>query len=130
MSASDGREDPNAARELPAFSLQDPDPDQAEQGGIPKSSSNSAPERAGGRSPGGSYALALQKACDTALSRVKSNNMIANSNWASPLATAPSAISTMAILFKVADKECAAGLEVGSQDVMDAENNTIRGRLP
>jgi hypothetical protein len=77
-----------------------------------------------------SYALALQKACDTALKRVKSNNIIVNSNWVSPLAAAPSAISTMAILFKVADKECAAGLEVESQEVMDAENNVVKGRLP
>jgi hypothetical protein len=77
-----------------------------------------------------SYALSLQKACDVAYQRVKNNNVIANTNWASPLATAPSAISTMAILLKAADKEAAAGLEIESQDVKDLEGTTIVGSLP
>jgi hypothetical protein len=77
-----------------------------------------------------SYALTLQKACDVAYQRVKNNNVIANTNWASPLATAPSAISTMAILLKAADKEAAAGLEIESQDVKDLDGNLIVGSLP
>jgi hypothetical protein len=76
------------------------------------------------------YALTLQRACTQALQRVRSNNIIANSNWSAPLATAPSAIATMAILFKVADQDCAAGLEVESLDVMDSDGTTLRGKLP
>lgn len=75
------------------------------------------------------YALSLQKACNVALQRVKSNNVVANSNWASPLAAAPSAISTMAILLKAADQEAAAGLEIESQDVK-AEDGSVVGTLP
>jgi hypothetical protein len=77
-----------------------------------------------------SYALSLQKACNIALQRVKNNNVIANTNWASPLATAPSAISTMAILLKAADKEAAAGLEIDSQEVKGMDDTTIVGSLP
>jgi hypothetical protein len=78
----------------------------------------------------GLYALTLQKACNVALQRVKNNNVIANTNWASPLATAPSAISTMAILLKAAEKEAAAGLEIESREVKDLEGTTIVGSLP
>ena len=65
------------------------------------------------------YALALQKACNTAVDRVKSNNMIENSPWATSLVAAPNAIATMAILFKVADREEASDLEVDSLDIID-----------
>ena len=75
------------------------------------------------------YALTLQKACNTALQRVKNNNIIVNSNWASPLAAAPSAISTMAILLKTAEMKAAAGLEIESQDVKD-EAGAVQGHLP
>ncbi|KAK3374692.1 hypothetical protein B0H63DRAFT_480744 [Podospora didyma] len=77
----------------------------------------------------GSYALALQKTCSAALQRVKSNNVIANTNWAAPLAAAPSAISTMAILLKAADLKAAAGLEVETQDVIVGDGAPA-GRLP
>lgn len=76
------------------------------------------------------YALTLQKACDKAIRSVKGNHIVVNSNWAAPLSSAPSAIATMAILFKVADQECAAGLEVDSLEVMDLDNITLRGKLP
>lgn len=96
-------------------------------------SSTPAGARSNSRSEGqdrkASYALSLQKACNVALQRVKNNNVIANTNWASPLAAAPSAISTMAILLKAADKEAAAGLEIESQDVK-GEDGTVRGTLP
>ena len=75
------------------------------------------------------YALTLQKACNTAVQRVKNNNIIANSNWASPLAAAPSAISTMAILLKTAEMKAAAGLEIESQDVKN-EEGVVVGTLP
>ncbi|MCJ1401423.1 hypothetical protein MMC11_004636 [Xylographa trunciseda] len=75
------------------------------------------------------YAVTLQKACNTALQRVKNNNIVANSNWAAPLAAAPSAISTMAILLKTAEMKAAAGLEIESQDVKDEEGN-VKGKLP
>ena len=65
------------------------------------------------------YALALQKVCATAIDRVKSNNMIKNSPLAASLVAAPNAIATMAILFKVADREEASGLEVDSLDIID-----------
>ncbi len=82
------------------------------------------------RSSKTSYALTLQKACDKAIRAVKGNHIVANSNWAAPLSTAPSAIATMAILFKVADQECAAGLEVDSLEIMDLDHITLRGKLP
>jgi hypothetical protein len=75
------------------------------------------------------YALALQKTCGVALQRVKNSNVIANTNWAAPLAAAPSAISTMAILLKTADLKAAAGLEVESQEVK-ADDGTAVGHLP
>ncbi|SPJ91048.1 uncharacterized protein FTOL_13450 [Fusarium torulosum] len=75
------------------------------------------------------YALALHKACGVALKRVRNNNVVANTNWAAPLAAAPSAISTMAILLKAADLEAAAGLEVESQEVK-TDDGTIAGYLP
>jgi hypothetical protein len=124
----------NQATELPnGFPADNADhhyPAAAGRAQMPEDRDDGVNERAGRPSRKASYALALQRACDTAGERVKSNNMIANSNWASPLASAPSAISTMAILFKVADRDCAHGLEVASQDVMDVENNTVKGRLP
>jgi hypothetical protein len=75
------------------------------------------------------YALTLQRACNNAVERVKNNNIIANSNWASPLAAAPSAISTMAILLKTAEMKAAAGLEIESQDVKN-EAGVVVGTLP
>ena len=74
------------------------------------------------------YTLILQNACASALQRMKSNEIIANSSWADPLAAAPLAISTMAILLKAADKEAAGGLEIESQDVL--EDGKPVGRLP
>ncbi|KAK4207742.1 hypothetical protein QBC37DRAFT_298078 [Rhypophila decipiens] len=74
------------------------------------------------------YALTLQKAYTSAIDRVKSNELIANSSWAAPLAAAPSAISTMAILLKAADQKAAAGLEVESQEVLDGDK--VVGKLP
>lgn len=76
------------------------------------------------------HALTLQKACDTAIRSVKGNHIVVNSNWAALLSSAPSAIATMAILFKVANQECAAGLEVDSLEVMGLDNITLRGKLP
>ena len=78
------------------------------------------------------YALYLQKACNVALNRVKNNSMIANTNWASPLASAPSAISTMAILLKAADLKAAAGLKVESQEIIEVtmDEAKVWGRLP
>jgi len=88
------------------------------------------PETSGSKDKKASYALTLQKACDVAYQRVKNNNVIANTNWASPLATAPAAISTMAILLKAADKEAAAGLEIESQEIKDLDGNVVVGNLP
>ncbi|OCL11172.1 hypothetical protein AOQ84DRAFT_287772 [Glonium stellatum] len=75
------------------------------------------------------YALTLQKACNTALRRVKNNSIVANCNWAAPLAAAPPAASTMAILLKTAEMKAAAGLEIESQEVKDDEGN-VKGKLP
>jgi len=82
------------------------------------------------RSSKTAYTLTLQKACDKAIRAVRGNHIVANSNWAAPLSTAPSAIATMAILFKVADQDCAAGLEVDSLEIMDLDHVTLRGKLP
>ena len=84
----------------------------------------------GPRSSKTGYALILQKACDKAIRVVKGNNILVNSNWAPPLVSALSAIAIMGILFKVADQECAAGLEVDSLEVMELDNITLRGKLP
>ena len=75
-----------------------------------------------------SYALSLQKACNTAFERVKGNHMMVDKAWAGPLATAPSAISTMAILFKAADVPKARGLKVENLQVMDGSVEV--GQLP
>ncbi|KAM7198901.1 hypothetical protein V8F20_005968 [Naviculisporaceae sp. PSN 640] len=91
-------------------------------------STNGDAEPAPPRDRRAEYALTLQKACTNALDRVKSNELIANSSWASPLAAAPSAISTMAILLKAADQKAAAGLEVESQEVL--EEGKVVGKLP
>lgn len=76
------------------------------------------------------YALSLQRACDSALQRVKNNTIIANTNWAAPLATAPCAISTMAILLKAAAKDAAAGLEIETRDVKTLDGTKVAGNLP
>lgn len=69
-------------------------------------------------------ALELQRDCNHALDRIKKNSLIANSPWADTLAAAPSAISTMAILFKIADRDEAKGLVVDSLDVMFVNEST------
>lgn len=89
----------------------------------------SSGQQSGSRDRRATYALTLQKACNIAVQRVKSSNIIANSNWASPLAAAPSAISTMAILLKTAELRAAAGLEIESQEVKNEEGNVV-GTLP
>lgn len=94
----------------------------------PSNMSTNGDTEAGPRDRKADYALSLQKACTNALQRVKNNEIIANTSWAAPLAAAPSAISTMAILLKAADKEAAAGLEIESQDVLEAGKPV--GRLP
>jgi hypothetical protein len=114
--------------ELPGGATRSPDP------GPPDYDDNSerAPRSNGQsetRDRRAAYALTLQKACNTAVQRVKNNNIIANSNWASPLAAAPSAISTMAILLKTAEMKAAAGLEIESQDVKNEEGAVV-GTLP
>ena len=112
-------ENPALAPELPGY--------------LPHAENSEYAERGDGKSEGrdqkAAYALILQKACNTALRRVKNNNIVANSNWASPLAAAPSAISTMAILLKTAEMKAAAGLEIESQEVKDNEGN-VKGELP
>ncbi|KAK7425622.1 hypothetical protein QQZ08_007945 [Neonectria magnoliae] len=60
--------------------------------------------------------------------RVKNNNVIVNTNWTVPLAAAPSAISTMAILLKAADLGAAPRLEVESYEVR-ADDGTAVGHL-
>jgi len=75
------------------------------------------------------YALTLQKACNDALQRVKSNNMLTASNWASPLAAAPCAVSIMAICLKTAAEKRAAGLEIGDINIKNEKGDVV-GTLP
>ena len=82
------------------------------------------------RDPRAAYALQVQRACKTALQRVKQNNMLANSNWAEPLTAAPTAISVMAFLLKTAADKKAAGLTVASVDVKDEQGIEVVGKLP
>lgn len=91
--------------------------------------SGGAAPNAAPRDSKASYALTLQRACASALRQMKSNEMIADSTWAAPLAAAPLAISTMAILLKAADMEAAAGLEIETQEISD-KTGKVAGRLP
>jgi hypothetical protein len=75
------------------------------------------------------YAKQLQRACKTALQRVKQDNVLANSTWAEPLAAAPAAISVMAFLLKTAADKKVAGLTVSDLVVKDVEGKDI-GKLP
>src|SRR5690348_14732403 len=113
---------PSTGSDLPGYMPRGSDSPQPEY-----AENSERAQRSNGQSEGrdrkAAYALTVQKACNTALQRVKNNNIIANSNWASPLAAAPSAISTMAILLKTAEMKAAAGLEIESQQVKDEEGN-------
>ena len=75
------------------------------------------------------YTFSVQKACNQALLRVKQNVVLVNSNWAAPLAAAPSAISVMAILLKTAAEKNAAGLEIGDVVVKNEKGIEV-GKLP
>lgn len=79
--------------------------------------------------PKASYALALQSSCRAILRKVEDDPMLRVAGWARPLKTAPAAISTMAILFKVADHDRVARLEVDSLDIFDDTNTRVVGKL-
>lgn len=81
------------------------------------------------RSKKASYALSLQRACTAAINKFQDEIGDQEAGWVTPLVTAPEAISTMAILFKVADQESAANLAVGSLSVKDEVGNQV-GELP
>jgi len=55
--------------------------------------------------------------------------MVANTDWASPLAAAPHAISIMAICLKSAAEQRAAGLQITDLEVK-LENGEVVGKLP
>ncbi len=95
---------------------------------VPSYGIESNPGAAPPREKKADYTLSLQNACASAVQPMKSNEIIANSSWADPLAAAPLAISTMAILLKAADMQAAGGLEIESQDVL--EDGKPVGRLP
>ncbi|CAM1508181.1 Fc.00g050290.m01.CDS01 [Cosmosporella sp. VM-42] len=71
----------------------------------------------------------IQRACSEALHRVKQGNMLVDSDWASPLVAALSAISVMAICLNAAAKKQAAGLEVEDVTVKN-EMGEVVGTLP
>ena len=70
-------------------------------------------------------ALGAQNAARQAVQLVRSNSVIRDSQWASPLVAAPSAVGTMAILFKTSSAKAAAGLKLETRDVRDGKGVKI-----
>ncbi|EJT69007.1 hypothetical protein GGTG_13404 [Gaeumannomyces tritici R3-111a-1] len=75
------------------------------------------------------YALAVQKEAREAAESVPARSMVKSGTWASPLATAPSAVCTMAVLLRTAASAAAAGVAVKSRDVK-GDRGEIIGELP
>jgi hypothetical protein len=71
------------------------------------------------------YALVVQKAARDAIIQVKERASLDSSVWATPLAAAPSAVSTMAILLKTASNSAAANLKITIREVTDEQHQVI-----
>ncbi|KAK4191237.1 hypothetical protein QBC35DRAFT_460336 [Podospora australis] len=87
------------------------------------------PSLAASRDDRTQVALAVQLETKKAVEWVKSRGMMNSSEWANPLAAAPSAVSTMAILLKTASTKVAAGIRVHSTAVKGKKGETL-GNLP
>ncbi|KAK4154187.1 hypothetical protein C8A00DRAFT_33012 [Chaetomidium leptoderma] len=74
-------------------------------------------------------AVAVQAATKEAVEWVKSRGMMNSATWAAPLAAAPSAVGTMAILLKTASSKAAAGLPVTTREVT-GERGEVLTPLP
>ncbi|KAH6621563.1 hypothetical protein B0J18DRAFT_230057 [Chaetomium sp. MPI-SDFR-AT-0129] len=71
------------------------------------------------------YALVVQRKARGVAEAIRATSMVKNESWASPLAAAPSAVSTMAILLKTSSSKRAAGIKVTSRDIKDSMGNVI-----
>jgi hypothetical protein len=71
------------------------------------------------------YALAVQTAANNAVRSIKGKSELQGLAWATPLSAAPSAVGTMAILFKTASAKAAAGLPVTSRDIKDGTGQVL-----
>ncbi|KAK0654867.1 hypothetical protein B0T16DRAFT_383877 [Cercophora newfieldiana] len=81
--------------------------------------------QAAAKSDDGDYALAVQNGAKKVAETIRSRSMVNSETWAGPLATAPSAVSTMAILLKTSSSKAAAGITIKSRDVKDDGGVTI-----
>lgn len=71
------------------------------------------------------FALAVQASADKAVQAIKRKTELQGMTWALPLSAAPSAVSTMAILFKTASAKAAAGLPITSRDIKDGTGKVL-----
>ncbi|KAL8339740.1 hypothetical protein RB601_006042 [Gaeumannomyces tritici] len=81
------------------------------------------------RDPRTEFALATQSTARTESDKIKSITASSEAKWATCLAAAPSAVGTMAILFKAASTKAVAGLEVESVKI-PGKDGAIVGELP
>jgi hypothetical protein len=75
------------------------------------------------------YPLKVQKKAMEVAQSIQARSMVNTATWSSPLAAAPSAVSTMAILLKTSASDVAAGVPVKSREVRD-DNGKIIMQLP
>lgn len=76
------------------------------------------------------YALQIQRASEAAIRKVKQNPLLVDSEWCEPLKSAPTAISVMALVLKIAGNKQVAGLEVSSLEIKDDTGLNTIGKLP
>jgi hypothetical protein len=65
------------------------------------------------------YALVVQQKSKKLAEDIRASSIVNRATWANPLATAPSAVCTMAILLKTSSSPVAAGVKVNSRLVRD-----------
>ncbi|KAL8343421.1 hypothetical protein RB598_004657 [Gaeumannomyces tritici] len=75
------------------------------------------------------YSLTIQKKAKDAAETIRARSLVKSDTWARPLATAPSAVCTMAVLLRISGSSAAAGVPVKSRDVKGDKGETI-GTLP
>lgn len=66
------------------------------------------------------YALMVQHESRKVAESIRQRTIVNSATWANPLATAPSAVCTMAILLRTSGSDVAAGVKVKSRNVKDA----------
>jgi len=71
------------------------------------------------------YALVVQKEARESAEAIRARSMVNSATWASPLVTAPSAVSTMAILLKTSASDVAAGVTVKNRVIINDTGKEI-----